>query len=47
MLKSEDGATAVEYGLLIAVMALVVAAAAGTLAGGIKTVFERVAGLLT
>jgi len=40
-LKDEEGASMVEYGLLVALIALVVAVGAGLLGGGINTLFER------
>ncbi|HUB38782.1 MAG TPA: Flp family type IVb pilin [Streptosporangiaceae bacterium] len=41
-LRSERGATAVEYGLLVAVIAIVVAAAAVPMSGAISTLFGNV-----
>ncbi len=41
-LKDEDGATMIEYGLLAALIALVVAAAAFTLGGTLATRFTDV-----
>jgi len=41
-LKDEDGATMIEYGLLAALIALVVAAAAFTLGGSLGNRFNEV-----
>ena len=46
-LDREEGATMVEYGLLVALIAVVVAVAATTLGQGISTLFGNVAGDLT
>lgn len=45
--KEEDAPTMVEYGLLVALIALVVAAAATLLGGGISTLFSNADGSLT
>jgi pilus assembly protein Flp/PilA len=42
--KSEDAPTMVEYGLLVALIAIVAAAGATTLGGNVKTLFTTVAG---
>jgi pilus assembly protein Flp/PilA len=42
----DDGATMVEYGLMVALIAVVVAVAAGTLGGAIFDLFNTVAGSL-
>jgi pilus assembly protein Flp/PilA len=39
--RSEEGASMVEYGLLVALIALVVAAAATVLGGGISGLFNN------
>jgi pilus assembly protein Flp/PilA len=44
--KKEEGASMVEYGLLVALIAVVVAVAATTLGTGISTLFSDVAGTL-
>lgn len=41
------GVTAMEYGLIAALMAVVLVAAVGTLGDGIKAAFESIAGHLT
>jgi pilus assembly protein Flp/PilA len=41
---SDRGATAVEYGLMVALIAVVIIAAVTTLGGNIKGMFENVAG---
>jgi pilus assembly protein Flp/PilA len=43
-ITSEDAPTMVEYGLLLALIALVVAAAAVTLGKNVSTLFNAVAG---
>lgn len=45
--KTDDrGATMVEYGLMVALIAVVVAVGAGTLGGAIDTMFDTIAGSL-
>ncbi|NBB82410.1 MAG: Flp family type IVb pilin [Alphaproteobacteria bacterium] len=46
-LKDESGATAIEYGLLIALIAVAIIAAIGTLSGGLQTLFTNVGTRLT
>jgi pilus assembly protein Flp/PilA len=46
LVRSEEGASMVEYGLLVALIALVVAAAATTLGNGIAGLFTRANGSL-
>jgi len=43
-IKGEDAPTMVEYGLLVALIAIVVAAAALTLGANVSTLFNAVAG---
>lgn len=43
-LREEDAPTMVEYGLLVALIAVVAAAGVSTLGGGINTLFDTVAG---
>jgi pilus assembly protein Flp/PilA len=43
-MTSEDAPTMVEYGLLVALIAIVVAATAATLGTNLKTLFTSVAG---
>jgi pilus assembly protein Flp/PilA len=43
-IRSEDAPTMVEYGLLVALIAIVVAVASATLGTNIKTLFLAVAG---
>jgi pilus assembly protein Flp/PilA len=43
-IRSEDAPTMVEYGLLVALIAIVVAAAALTLGKNVSTLFNTVAG---
>ena len=45
--RDEDGQAMVEYGILVAVIAVVVAAAAVTLGSEISTVFSNLAAYLT
>jgi pilus assembly protein Flp/PilA len=42
--REEEGATAVEYGLLVALIAVVIMAAVGTLGTNLNTKFTAVAG---
>lgn len=44
MLRDEEGATMVEYGLLVALIAMVALAAVTTLGGNLSTLFNNVAG---
>lgn len=44
--EREEGATMVEYGLLIALIAIVVAVAAQVLGGGVSSLFGKVNGSL-
>lgn len=44
--KEEEGATAVEYGLLAALIAVVIIGAVTLLGGNLKTTFETVAGAI-
>ena len=46
-LKDEEGATAIEYGLLAALIAVVIIAAVTTTGQAVRTTFESVAGALT
>jgi pilus assembly protein Flp/PilA len=43
-MTSEDGPTMVEYGLLVALIAIVAAAAAATVGTNVKALFTAVAG---
>ena len=43
-IKSEDAPTMVEYGLLVALIAIVAAAAAATVGTNVKALFTAVAG---
>ena len=40
-LKDESGATAIEYGLIVAMIAVVIIGAVTTLGGSLKTVFSN------
>lgn len=42
--KDESGATAIEYGLIAALIAVVIIAAVTTLGGNMRTTFERIGG---
>ncbi len=42
-LRSEKGATAVEYGLMVALIAIVIIAAVVLLGGNLSTLFNKVA----
>lgn len=43
-LRSEEGATAVEYGLMVALIAIVIIVAVALLGGNLRTLFNSVAG---
>ena len=45
--RDDRGASMVEYGLLVALIAVIVAAAAGPLGTGIAALFDNVADLVT
>jgi len=45
-LKEEDGATAVEYGLMVALIAAVIIAAVTLIGGNLNSLFTSVAGTL-
>ena len=42
-IKSEEGATAIEYGLIAALIAVVIITALTTLGGNLKTTFNSIA----
>lgn len=44
MIRDEDGATMVEYGLLVALIAMVALVGVTTLGSNLKTLFNNVAG---
>ena len=44
MLRSEKGATAVEYGLMVALIAIVIIVAVALLGGNLSGLFNKVAG---
>ncbi len=44
MIRDEDGATMVEYGLLVALIAMVALAGVTTLGANLKTLYSNVAG---
>jgi pilus assembly protein Flp/PilA len=46
-LKDESGATAIEYGLIAALIAVVLVAVMQTLGGGLKTAFSSISGHLS
>jgi pilus assembly protein Flp/PilA len=46
MIRDEEGATMVEYGLLVALIALVALGAVKTLGTGLSTLFTNVSGSL-
>jgi pilus assembly protein Flp/PilA len=46
-LKSEDGVTALEYGLIAGVIALAIAATIGSLGSKLNTVFESILTVVT
>jgi pilus assembly protein Flp/PilA len=45
--KEEDGATAVEYGLMVSLIAVVIITAVGLVGTNLQGVFNNVAGSLT
>lgn len=45
-LKNEDGATAIEYGLIAALIAVVIISAVTTLGTQIETTFDKVSGAM-
>lgn len=45
-LKNEDGATAIEYGLIAALIGVAIIAAVTTLGGSLESTFEEVSGTL-
>jgi len=46
-LKEEDGVTAIEYGLIAALIAIAIIAALIAVGGGLNTIFGRVVDALT
>jgi pilus assembly protein Flp/PilA len=46
-LKEEDGVTAIEYGLIAALIAIAIIAALIAVGGGLNTIFNRVVTALT
>ena len=46
-LKDEDGATAIEYALIAALMATIIIAGIGALGEGLQGGFDRIAGCVT
>ena len=44
--RSEKGATAVEYGLMVALIAIVIIAAVALLGGNLRDLFSKVASIL-
>ena len=47
LLKNEEGATAIEYGLIAALISVAMVGAAGTLGGKISETFTTVEGKMT
>jgi pilus assembly protein Flp/PilA len=45
--KDEEGVTAIEYGLIAALIAVFIIVALGLVGGGLDTIFRRVATALT
>lgn len=45
-LRSDEGATAVEYGLMVALIAVVIIAAVTLLGTNLSALFERIAGAI-
>jgi pilus assembly protein Flp/PilA len=46
-IKNEDGATMVEYGLMLALIAIVCIVAVGTVGSNASTLFQGIAGYLS
>lgn len=46
-LKDEDGVTAIEYGLIAALIAVAIIAAVGLIGGNLSTIFNHIADQLT
>ena len=46
-LKDEDGVTAIEYGLIAALIAVAIITAVGLIGGNLSTLFNYIAGKLT
>jgi pilus assembly protein Flp/PilA len=44
--REETGATAVEYGIMVALIAVVIITAVGLIGGNLKTAFEKIATML-
>jgi pilus assembly protein Flp/PilA len=47
LFKNEKGATAIEYGLIAALISVAAITAMGTLSGGIKSTFNKAGGAMT
>lgn len=46
-IESDEGATAVEYGLMVALIAVVIIVAVTTLGGNLRGIFEYIAGKIS
>lgn len=46
-LRDEEGATAIEYGLIAGLISVALVTVLGLVTGGLTTVFTRIAGALT
>ncbi|MDH4317094.1 MAG: Flp family type IVb pilin [Desulfobulbaceae bacterium] len=46
LLKNEEGVTAIEYGLIAALVAIVIIAGAALLGTNLNLIFERIAGVV-
>ena len=46
-MRDEEGVTAIEYGLIAALIAVVIIAGASTLGGNLNTLFSDIAGCLS
>lgn len=46
-LREDDGATAIEYGLIAGLIAIAIIAALTTLSGGLSSLFNKIGGRLT
>ena len=41
-MKDEEGATAIEYGLIVGLISVVIAVSVGLIGGNLQTLFERI-----
>jgi len=46
-LKEEDGVTAIEYGLIAALISVAIITILGTMSGSLQTIFQKISDALT